>query len=80
MRMAGRVSGCAEESEMMTESATVRRINAQCQERWLHVPTNHEYRLIMEIAGACELEGIDRRTTYRSREVLEGSDEWRRVP
>lgn len=68
----------------MIESPRVKRINELCasppKERWLHVTTNKEYLLIMEIGGACELEGIDRRRTHATRETLESSDSWRRLP
>lgn len=64
----------------MSESALVKRINEQCGERWLHVPTNKKYRVVMELGGACELEGIDRRCTHATRETLESSDNWRKLP
>lgn len=69
----------------LTESYHQRHIRDQLQplpprERWLHLPTNKEYRLVLEVGGACELEGIDRRCTYQRRETLEESDAWRRLP
>ena len=69
----------------LAESYRQKRIAEQMQptpprERWLHLPTNKEYLLVLEVGGACELEGIDRRCTYQRREALEGSDAWRRLP
>ena len=48
----------------MTESAAVRRINAQCAVA-LHVPTNHRYRIVMLIEGVgVELEDMERRERH----------------
>lgn len=64
----------------MTESPTVRRINELCRERYLHIPTNKRYVLELEVAGSCELKGIDERSTYQSREALSNPEVWRRIP
>ncbi len=64
----------------MTESATVQRINAQCKERYLHIPTGKRYVLELEVAGSCELKGLDERSTYASRESLNNPNVWRRIP
>lgn len=48
----------------MTESVTVRRINAQCSVA-LHIPTNHRYRIVQLIEGVgVELEDTERRTKH----------------
>ena len=81
------MSGC------MTDSAQVRRINAQClpgnapeqaahdkRERYRHRATNKSYVLILELGGACELEGIDRRCIHQTRETLNNNEIWERLP
>lgn len=81
------MSGC------MTDSAQVQRINAQClpgnapeqaahdkRERYRHRATNKSYVLILELGGACELEGIDRRSIYQTRETLNNNEIWERLP
>ncbi len=48
----------------MTESATVRRINAQVAVA-RHIPTNHRYRIIMVADGVgVELEDTERRERH----------------
>lgn len=48
----------------MTDSAAVRRINAQCAVA-LHVPTNHQYRIVLLIEGVgVELEDMERRERH----------------
>jgi len=64
----------------MTESAAVQRINAQLSERYQQISTGIVYRVVMECAGMCELESIDRGTNYRSREQLNNPENWRRMP
>lgn len=64
----------------MTESPTVRRINALCKERYLHIPAGKRYVLELEVAGSCELKGLDERSTYASRESLNNPNVWRRLP
>lgn len=77
----------------MTDSAQVQRINAQCQvsrhpapspddkrERYRHRATNKSYVLILELGGACELEGIDRRCIHQTRETLNNKEIWERLP
>jgi hypothetical protein len=80
------MSGC------MTESAQVRRINAQClaaepapnptdhRPRYRHRVTNKSYVLVLELGGACELEGIDRRCIHQTRETLDNNEIWERLP
>lgn len=76
----------------MTESAQVRRINAQClaaepertlddkRERYQHRVTNKSYVLVLELGGACELEGIDRRCIHQTRDTLDNNEIWERLP
>lgn len=76
----------------MTESAQVQRINAQClaaepertpddkRERYRHRATNKSYVLILELGGACELEGIDRRCVHQTRDTLDNNEIWERLP
>lgn len=64
----------------LAESATMRRINEQLNERFQHLSTGIVYRMVMEVAGMCELESIGRGTTYRSRADLSNPESWRRMP
>ncbi|MFI8384859.1 hypothetical protein [Pseudomonas sp. NPDC079086] len=76
----------------MTESAQVQRINAQClaaepersrddkRERYRHRVTNKSYVLILELGGACELEGIGRRCIHQTRDTLDNNEIWERLP
>lgn len=78
------MSGC------MTDSAQVQRINAQClaaepappdhRPRYRHRVTNKSYVLVLELGGACELEGIDRRCIHQTRAVLDDPEIWTRIP
>lgn len=68
------MSGC------MTESAQGQRINGQCQQRYRHRVTNKSYVLVLELGGACELEGIDRRCIHQTRETLNNKEIWERLP
>jgi hypothetical protein len=49
-------------------------------ERYQHLSSGVIYRLVMECAGLCELENIERGTLYRSREQLSNAEIWRRMP
>lgn len=76
----------------MTDSAQVQRINAQClaeqpappqkdhRPRYRHLPTNKHYYLVLELGGACELQGIDMRCIHQSRSALDDSNIWERLP
>jgi hypothetical protein len=76
----------------MTDSAQVRRINAQClaaepapkptdhRPRYRHRVTNKSYVLVLELGGACELEGIDRRCIHQTRDTLDNNEIWERLP
>lgn len=76
----------------MTESAQVRRINAQClasepapkpvdhRQRYRHRVTNKSYVLVLELGGACELEGIDRRCIHQTCDTLDNNEIWERLP
>lgn len=61
-------------------SAVMRRIESQLRERWHHKPTNKRYVLILEGNGACELQGLDGRSTYAMRADLENNEVWERLP
>lgn len=63
----------------MTESALVQRINKQL-ERWLHKPSGRRGCVIFEVAGTCELQGIDGRSFYAKREDLKNTETWERLP
>lgn len=72
----------------MIESALVQRINAQClaarptdhRPRYRNLVTNKSYVLVLELGGACELEGIDRRCIHQTREALDNNEIWERLP
>lgn len=67
----------------MTTSATQRRIDEQLginRERWHHTPTRRRFVLTLEVAGACYLEGLDGRTVEVSRQTLDESEAWERLP
>lgn len=49
-------------------------------ERYQHLSSGVIYRMIIEVAGLCELENIERGTIYRSREQLSDAEIWRRMP
>lgn len=80
------MSGC------MTDSAQVQRINAQCpaaekalnpadhRPRYRHRATNKSYVLVLELGGACELEGIDRHCIHQTRDTLDNNEIWERLP
>jgi hypothetical protein len=63
-------------------SATPRRIDRQAgdkREVWHHKPTNRRAVLVMEVAGACELEGIDGNSIYAMRVDLDNPEVWSRI-
>lgn len=62
----------------MEQSATVRRINAQL-ERWHHKPSGRRGCVIFEVAGTCELQGIDGRSFYAKRADMNNPDVWERL-
>lgn len=67
----------------MTMSAQQQRIDAQCgivRARYHHKPTGKRYVLILEAGGACELEGIDGRSTYATRDALNDNEVWEQLP
>lgn len=67
----------------MSMSAKQMRIDQQCginRERWHHKPTGRRGVLVMEVAGTCELEGLDGRSLYAKREDLENPEIWSRIP
>lgn len=62
----------------MEQSATVRRINDQL-ERWHHKPSGRRGCVILEVAGVCELQGIDGRSFYAKRADLDNNEVWERI-
>lgn len=67
----------------MSMSAKQRRIDEQCginRARYHHKPTGRRAVLVMEVAGACELEGLDGRSIYANRVDLDNSEVWERIP
>jgi hypothetical protein len=54
-------------------------LKEQPRERYRHRVTKKSYVLILEIGGACELEGIDRHCTHTTREALDDSEIWERL-
>lgn len=70
-------------SMSMQISARQERIDAQCgidHPRYIHKPTGRRYMLAFEVAGLCELQGIDGRSTYAKRAELESNDVWELIP
>lgn len=63
----------------MTESATVRRINAQL-ERYQHLPTGVIWLVVKDEGGICEMESIERRVVRKPRAELDNPECWRRMP
>ena len=55
-------------------------LNEPPRERYRHRVTKKSYVLILELGGACELEGIDRRCTHTTREALNDSEIWEKLP
>ena len=67
----------------MSISAQQQRIERACgihRPRYHHKPTSKRYILISDIEGACELEGLDGRSTYAMREDLDDNEIWERLP
>lgn len=63
----------------MQISATQKRIEEQCRikrPRYHNKATGKRYVLIFEVAGTCELQGIDGRSTYAKREDLDNAEVW----
>lgn len=54
-------------------------VRAQTRERYRNAVSNRSYLLVKEVAGACFLEGIDRRVIEVRRDILNNSDVWERV-
>lgn len=63
----------------MTESATVRRINAQL-ERYQHLPTGVIWLVVKDEGGICEMESIERRVVRKPRADLDNPECYRRMP
>lgn len=66
----------------MTMSAQQQRIDRACgvnHPRYLHKPTGRRYVLVLEAGGACELEGLDGRSTYAQRADLDNAETWERL-
>jgi len=67
----------------MSRSAKQQRIEGQAgvnRERWHHKPTGRRAVLVMEVAGACELEGLDGNAIYANRADMDNNDVWERIP
>jgi hypothetical protein len=67
----------------MSMSATQRRISEQTGTKpaiYLHKPTNRRASLVYEVAGACELEGIDGSSIYAMRVDLDNTEVWEPIP
>lgn len=66
----------------MQVSATQKRIEEQCgikRPRFLNKATGKRYVLIFEVAGLCELQGIDGRSTYAKRADLDNAEVWEKM-
>jgi hypothetical protein len=66
----------------MSMGARQQRICQQAGDKrqvWHHKPTNRRAVLVMEVAGACELEGIDGNSIYAMRVDLDNPEVWSRV-
>jgi len=67
----------------MAMSATQQRISQQTgsnKPRYLHKPTSRHAVLVYEVAGACELEGIDGNNIYANRVDLDNTEVWEQIP
>ena len=67
----------------MAISATQQRISRQTGTKppsYLHKPTNRRAVLVYEVAGACELEGIDGNSIYAMRVDLDNTEVWEQIP
>ncbi|WP_137971975.1 hypothetical protein [Pseudomonas sp. F(2018)] len=69
----------------MTESAAVKRINAQCSKpkprTAKHIPTNHLFEVVLEIPGAgVELVDLEGRAKYATWAAWTDGDLWRVMP
>lgn len=67
----------------MAISATQQRISQQTgsnKPRYLHKPTNRRAVLVYEVAGACELEGVDENSIYANRVDLDNTEVWEQIP
>lgn len=66
----------------MQMSATQKRIEEQCgikHPRYHNKVTGKRYVLIFEVAGVCELQGIDGRSTYAQRADLDNAEVWEKM-
>lgn len=66
----------------LAQSARQRRIDAQCQpaRTALHIPTNHQYRIVLEIPGAdVELEDTERRSLSVTWDAWTNHEIWRYI-
>jgi hypothetical protein len=50
------------------------------RERWHHKPTGRRAVLVIEVAGACELEGLDGNSIYANRADLDNPEILSRIP
>lgn len=69
----------SEHTHGLQQSAAQQRIDAQCGSkppRYRNKATGKRYVLIFELAGACELQGIDGRSTYAMRADLDNAEVW----
>lgn len=67
----------------MSRSAKLNQIEQQAginRERWHHKPTGRRAVLLLEVAGDCELEGLDGNSIYANRADLDNNEIWERIP
>lgn len=67
----------------LTKSAFQIRTDALCpppRTRYRNRCTRRFYLLIADDGAQCELQGIDRRSTYASHEALANHEIWERIP
>ena len=64
----------------LEESATVRRINAQCAARYQHIYSGVIWRVCGGAGDEMELENIEGRREWRKVSELSDPDCWRRMP
>lgn len=72
----------SEHAHGLQRSAVQQRIDTQCgvkPTRYHNKVTGKRYVLVFELAGACELQGIDGRSTYTMRADLDNAEVWEQM-
>lgn len=72
----------SEHDHGLYQGAVQQRIDAQCAPRpprYRNKVTGKRYVLIFEVAGVCELQGLDGRSTYAQRANLGNAEVWEQI-